>query len=537
MKYVYPARIVYAAGDVKNAEALLTEQTLQIGLREKNLTSIDGKASIILDYGKELSGGARILAFESAGNNALRLRFGESVSETCAELGEKNAGNDHSNRDFKAELRAYSDMTFGQTGFRFLRIDTEEGARMRLKSVVAAADIDEREELGSFECDDELVNEIWRTAAYTLRLCMKNGYFWDGVKRDRLVWIGDLYPEFRAAHCLFGDVPETKNCLTFAREENPLPEWVVGMPAYSLWWLTILHDEYLFGGDVGYVKAQLPYIRGLVKQISGCVGEDGVTAYPSDFIDWPSQWAQGDPEEKKEELLSGMNFLTRIAVKKAKSLLAAAGESGAECDDILLRLHKNPCPVRLQKQIAALGAWAGAFVDKEVILRGGERGLSTFMSYPVLTAMAEYGGAACALDAMKKYYGGMLALGATTFWEDFDTAWAENAFGIDEMRKDGKRDIHGDFGKECYKGFRHSLCHGWSAGVIPFLAETVLGVKIEEVGCARVTVRPRLGGLKRVKGTLPTPRGMLTVEHVLRQDGTVHTAVDSPEGVIVRILR
>ena len=540
MKNILPVRIVACGGRVENAAALLLKQTPQIGLREKNTAKIEGKAFLILDFGREISGGARILTFSDCEKRTVRLRFGESVSETCAEIGEKNAGNDHSNRDFKVELRGYSDMTFGQTGFRFLRVDTEEGARFSIKSILAACDADEREERGSFECDDEEINKIWNTAAYTLRLCMKNGFFWDGVKRDRLVWIGDLYPESRAAHYVFGDAAETRNSLLFAREEDPLPEWVAGMPAYSLWWLIILHDEYRFGGDLAFVKEQLPYLRGLIGQISACVGENGRTRYPGNFIDWPSAWEEGEPEEKKEELFSGMNFLTRIAVQKAKNLLAVAGEgagdAAAECGRILSRLAKAPCPVRRQKQIAALGAWAGADVDKEVILRGGEKGLSTFMSYPVLTAMADFGGAEFAYNAMKKYYGGMLALGATTFWEDFDPAWAENAFRIDEMPVPGKKDIHGDFGKACYIGFRHSLCHGWSAGVIPFLAERALGVKIAGAGCASLEIRPELGGLKRVKGRVPTPRGNVTVEHVLQTDGSVKSSVSAPEGVNVRVL-
>ena len=65
----------------------------------------------------------------------------------------------------------------------------------------------------------------------------------------------------------------------------------------------------------------------------------------------------------------------------------------------------------------------------------------------------------------------MLDLGATTFWEDFDIAWAQNAGGIDEFPVKGKVDIHGDFGAFCYKGYRHSLCHGWSSGVIKFIKE------------------------------------------------------------------
>ena len=30
-----------------------------------------------------------------------------------------------------------------------------------------------------------------------------------------------------------------------------------------------------------------------------------------------------------------------------------------------------------------------------------------------------------AMDIIKKYWGGMLSLGATTFWEDFNLEWIE----------------------------------------------------------------------------------------------------------------
>lgn len=46
--------------------------------------------------------------------------------------------------------------------------------------------------LGSFTCDDSLLNEIWKTAAWTVHLNMQN-YLWDGIKRDRLAWQGDLH--------------------------------------------------------------------------------------------------------------------------------------------------------------------------------------------------------------------------------------------------------------------------------------------------------------------------------------------------------
>jgi hypothetical protein len=96
--------------------------------------------------------------------------------------------------------------------------------------------------------------------------------------------------------------------------------------------------------------------------------------------------------------------------------------------------------------------------------------MSTFMSYYILKAVASFDKPA-AIEMMKEYYGAMLDKGATTFWEDFDIEWAENSCRIDELPTPDKKDIHGDFGAFCYIGYRHSLCHGWSAGVIQFIKE------------------------------------------------------------------
>ena len=86
MYYVIAKRVVYTQGDVQKAETLLQEKPLQIGLNEPDVCVMKGVASVILDFGKELSGGARILSFFARGSKTVRLRFGESVGETCADV-------------------------------------------------------------------------------------------------------------------------------------------------------------------------------------------------------------------------------------------------------------------------------------------------------------------------------------------------------------------------------------------------------------------------------------------------------------------
>ena len=108
--------------------------------------------------------------------------------------------------------------------------------------------------------------------------------------------------------------------------------------------------------------------------------------------------------------------------------------------------------------------------DRKCLTKGGAKGMSTFMSYYILKAVASFDKQK-AIDMMKQYYGAMLDKGATTFWEDFDVSWADDSCRIDEFPKTNEKDIHGDYGAFCYKGFRHSLCHGWSAGVLQFIKE------------------------------------------------------------------
>lgn len=533
MSFVLPTRIVSCSDNVTNVDALFATRPLQIGFNESNYLSIKGKGYIILDFGKELSGGVRIFTIRASGSRLVRLRFGESVSECLANIGEKNATNNHSTRDMTVELQPWSDMTFGQTGFRFLKIDfLNEDDSFDITSVLASEVIDQKPFKGSFECDDEIVNKIYDTAAYTLRLCIQNGYFWDGIKRDRLVWIGDLYPEMKAAHCLYGAIDETNASLDFTKYCTPLPNWISTMPAYSLWWIINAHDEYYFSGDDTFIKNNVDYILGILNMIDGCVNSDGTTCFPGNFIDWPTAPLKNEETARTEDRLTGMRYLTKITVEKTNNILKLLNKDVTLCDDILARLAKTENKVIKHKQISGIAVMAGDYSDNNlnVLLNGGANGMSTFMSYPILKGICHYGRFDDALKIMKEYYNGMLSVGATTFWEDFDLKWLNNCYRIDEMPVEGKIDIHGDYGAYCYTGFRHSFCHGWSAGVIPYLTEEVAGIKVLDVGCKKIKITPNLSWLNRVKVKFPTPLGILTVEHT-KVNGEIKTVIDCPNGI------
>jgi len=520
---VFPVRLCAVAGAVEHAEILLERTDLQIGLSEQCLVAVNGRGFIVLDFGKEMNASVRILTqVIDGGECRIRIRTGESLSETYAEIGEKNAGNHHTLRDVTVTLPMYSDMEFLQTGFRFVRIDFPEEKRVFLKAVVAVSIHRDLHPVGGFVCDDERVNEIFSVASRTLMLSMQT-YIWDGIKRDRLVWIGDMHPESMGIACLFGQDSTVERSLDYVRDHTPLPGWMNNIPTYTAWWLIILHDYFEQNANLSYLEEQRDYIRGALSLLNGVVNEDGTIAVDDSFLfDWPSH---GSEDEKV-----GLYAIWVLAGRKSRRLLHILGEDTSVCDDMLGRLSRNRnTAVSEWKQCEAFLVYAGLKPAGEAhafLTKGGANGFSTFMSYYLLCAIADGGGAAEAVSLMKEYYGAMLDLGATTFWEDFDLKWKEGSAPLDRLPQEGEHDIHGDFGKHCYVGFRHSFCHGWSCGPIAFLMRRIGGIEILEPGCKKVRIRPEAAGFRFYELTYPTPYGPIRIS---LRDGK--TTVSVPEGV------
>ena len=470
MKYILPQKIVEIHGNVENVENLLSCDRMQLILAEPSLTKVTGKATIILDFGQETYGGIRIQSNTITDDRRcfVRVRFGESLSECSAEIGEKNANNHHSIRDLTIELIHSGDFSFGNTGFRFIRLDfLSEDCSIGIKNILVSSHIYENNDVKyEYKGDDTRIKQIFSTAKRTVDLCAQGDYIWDGIKRDAIVWIGDMYPEMVAMTTLYGRTKIIEDSLDFVMQTTPKGQWVNGFPTYSLWYLIILSDYVKETGAVDFLYTQAEYVSQIIEQMDKCVLLNGELNYPSYFVDWPTR--------KTEDEITGVRAINIIACKKTKEILDILGVDSSVIDGVLNRLLLRPINVKYKKQIIALKYFALGEISKEeteMLMAGGVKGFSTFMSYFLFKTVAEVVSPSIAIEMLKEYYGAMLDKGATSFWEDFDIEWTENSCRIDEFPKDGQKDIHGDFGKFCYVGFRHSLCHAWSCGIIKFIKE------------------------------------------------------------------
>lgn len=453
--------------------------------------------ALVLDFGIELLGGVALVVTSPAGR--IRLRFGESASEVMGEPDQT-----HAIHDTELQTPRYGTLEYGQTGFRFIRIDAIGDIELlNIMAVSCECDVDF---VGQFECSDVRLNRIWETARRTVYLCMGN-YIFDGAKRDRMVWMGDLYPEIKSILAAFGGHRIIPESLDFVRNDTALLKFMNNISSYSLWWVVCQYEYFRYSGNNDYLAEQQAYLSALLVGFSQYVETDGAEKLPGRrFLDWPSN-------DKADEVHAGLQGLMLLAFRCGEKLAFALHDKKLQqhCHDVIGRLAMHRPSCNLNKTAAALQILGGISDHADMLDMNRLKGLSTFGGSFVLDALAQQGKYGAGLHLIRTYWGAMVDRGATTFWEDFDLDWLDNSGRIDEFTPAGMRDLHADFGNYCYKGLRHSLCHGWGSAPCYWLMENILGGQFATPGRREMKFSPRLEDLEYMRGSIPTPDGIIDV--------------------------
>ena len=548
--YIDPVRIVWQTpkanngGErfkIKDAASLLAKRRGQVpeggwGRGNVGCVLVNGGETpgVLLDFGRELHGGVQIGVGRGQKGMRVRFRFGESVAEAMSDIGEKGATNDHAIRDDIICIPSFGTREVGNTGFRFLRLDLVSAGSVRLEFVRAVELMRPMKRIGAFRCSDERLNRIWETAVRTVHLCCQD-YLWDGIKRDRLVWMGDTHPETMAILAVFGAQAILPDSLDFMAATTCPDEWMNTMGPYTLWWIRNVAEWYRFTGDRSYLEKHHDYLKATFANLERYITPSNtLEGIRRPFLDWPT-------EHNRPAVHAGMQALALVTWREGAFLADAVGDSelAARCRRTAARFetHRGKLEPHGSKQAAAMLALSGLRDPQEmfaaVVGRNGVHGMSTFYGYYMLEAMSAAHESQFALDAVRDYWGAMLDVGATSFWEDFNVDWTNNCFRIDELPIAGRKDVHGDYGEFCYKGFRHSLCHGWSCGPAQWCINNILGIRPLDVGCRRVAVKPFLGDLEWAEGAMALPTGEAVKVRVEKTGGTLRVKVDAPPPVIV----
>ena len=509
--YLIPVRII-TSEKCTQQEALLKHRSGQAVVSDvKGSCCIAPNGWLLLDFGQEIHGGIELISgtfpgvpFDGDADKGIRLHvtFGESVSEAFS-----MPDYCHAVQNMKIKVVPWSTVPCGELGFRFVRIANVDSKDYFVQGVRARFIHRDLHRSASFESSEPLLNRIWETAADTLELCMQR-YLVDGIKRDRLVWMGDMYPEIVTCGLLYGKQKIVEESLDFVRDHTPLPEFMNGIFAYTLWWIISHRCWFRYFADLAYLQQQHEYLTDIVKMFEQMTDENGEPK-PKNFgiLDWASNYKNGDS-------IPGLKALFAIAMRSAAELLNLLNdhENAGKAESMANAIRPQPLTPSVSGN--ALQVLSGLRPPEKMynifFRQTLPHGLSTFLGCIALDACVKAGHKKEALEHLKQYWGGMLALGATSFWEHFDLEWMENAARIDEIVPPGKRDVHLECGTGCFKGLRNSFCHGWSCQPAEWLIRNILGLAF--VSHDTVSFAPDLCGLAYAKGRLMTSYGEISVE-------------------------
>ncbi|MEP7107206.1 MAG: alpha-L-rhamnosidase C-terminal domain-containing protein [Ferruginibacter sp.] len=377
----------------------------------------------------------------------------------------------------------------------------------------------------------EKILEIgWRTA----RLCATETYM-DCPYYEQLQYIGDTRIQAMVSLYNSGDDRLVRNALnlmdhsrmaegiTLSRYPGNSPQQIT---TFSLWWIGMLHDYWMYRPDNSFIKDKLPGERqvlsfferyqqpdGSLKNVPywtftdwverkkgwnfgmAPVGINGESAMLDLQLLWTYQLAA--EMEKKMGLMDFYRIYSARAAKLKQTIQKKYWDSrtqlyaDTEAKDVFSQ-HSNSLAI-LTGVISGVKATSLA---KKLIADSSLAPASIYFKYYLHQALVKAGLGNDYLAWLDKWRENM-QMGLTT--------WAEIS-DVNMARSD---------------------CHAWGASPNIEFFRTILGIDSDAPGFTKVRIEPHLGALKAIRGEVPHPNGKIDVKYN-EINGHIHAEINLP---------
>jgi len=507
------------------------------------------KVSLLLDNG-ELTTGYPVLAVTGARGAKIRLTYAEALYDAKGQKGNRNevAGKhiegivDEFLPGGGSVTREFTPLSWRT--WRYLQFDVETAdAPMTVRGLKTWFSAYPFVEKGYFHSNDNALEPIWKIGWRTARLDAHDTYM-DTPYWERLQYIGDTRIQALISYTVAGDDrlgrqaieafndSRVTDGLTTSRYPSSLTQMI---PTFSLMWVGMVHDFWMYRGDAAFVRGQVAGTRTALNWFLARQRADGLLGKISwwPFVDWGADFVDGVPPQEEDGGSAVMTLQFVEALRYGAELERAFGDvpvaekyerAAARAAEAVKKLCWNeqrglltdtPKQRHFSQHANILGVWLDVIPaerQKEVlqkILSRSDAGFATGNEAPPMTLAtyyfrfylaraAEHAGLGDEYLKLLGPWRTMVQLGLTT--------WAESP---EPTRSDS---------------------HAWSAHPNFDLLRIVAGIRPKSAGFQEVMIEPHLGELTEVKGGMPTPRGAVEVEYKRTAMG-VEARVKLPAGV------
>ncbi|MHC4121318.1 MAG: alpha-L-rhamnosidase-related protein, partial [Planctomycetota bacterium] len=242
---------------------------------------IKAPAEMVIDIGR-LAQAYWVLDFEADQGSEFTIR-------PCQTFQENKKADDNFGvvNHYKARTGRQQYMSTDTFGFRYMHLQLTTG-RMTLFGASFVDVTYPFDRLGSFECSDTMLNELWDRATYTVQVCSEDAYV-DCALRERAEWMGDgavvTYPISRIAFAgraengdyLYGDPRLIRNMLRHialsrfddgrikanaCSDGGDIHSYIED---YACLWVNTLREYYDNTGDIEFVREVWPVLVGQMR--------------------------------------------------------------------------------------------------------------------------------------------------------------------------------------------------------------------------------------------------------------------------------
>lgn len=376
------------------------------------------------------------------------------------------------------------------------------------------------------------LNKMLDIGWLTARLCANETYM-DCPYYEQLQYFGDTRIQAMISMYNTRDPYMVKNAIeqgrqsivadgiTMSRYPSGLHQFI---SSFSLWWICMGHDYWMYRGDEAYLKTLLPAYRGVLAWYEQWLKPDFSLGFVPHwfFADWSAGFSYGEPIREKEGNSSFQDLLYILALEAAAGMEESFGIPAMAthykkiASDIRSTIrskywdssrklfadthdHRN-----YSQHVNALAILAGIVEGKEAAevmkLTLSDKDLNQatiYFRYYLHQALNKAGLGDLFLDNLQ-IWRDQMALGLTT--------WAE-------MPEPSRSD-----------------CHAWGASPNIEFYRILLGIDSYAPGFKKIKIAPSLGSLKEVSGTMPHPLGSITAEYLLDKKGNLTANLTLPTG-------
>jgi hypothetical protein len=505
------------------------------------------RASILIDTGHLITAYPE-LTVSGAADATIRVTYAEALYD---EKGNKGNRNDIAGKhivglsdEFIPDGPKRVFVPLAWKTWRFLQLDITTGNEALqvegLRSWFTAFPFEQR---GRFESDDSSLARIWEIGWRTARLDAHDTYM-DTPYWERLQYVGDTRIQALISYTVAGDDRLARQAIqaindsripdgiTQSRYPSSLPQYI---PTFSLLWVGMVHDFWLYRNDPEFVRAQLAGTRTALDWFLRHQRADGLLQRLPwwVFVDWSEDFQVGEPPQDTDGGSSIITLQFIEALRYASELEdiygpRTRGEMYRQAADRAAKGIRELCwnqkyglladthaQTHFSQHANILGVWLDIIPQPQqhtVLTKLLSGSTTRFKRDSALPPMSQatyyfrfYLGRALQHASMGQEYlpllqpwRDMLALGLTT--------WAEQP---EPTRSDS---------------------HAWSAHPNYDLLTIVGGIRPASPGFRTVTIEPSPGALKHVSATMPHPNGEIKVEYTAK-GGSLEARVSLPAGI------